>query len=388
MRLRLQRRPWDLLLALSYAIAASLVILSLGEGALWAILLVLFVPGYVVVAALFPGRGLTARLRDLAERGERLLEAARSLGVEAKPYRKDLAFARGAAEAGLLSEAIAALEAGNERLRSHLEDRVKGKREELDDLLRKRDRDGTTRQTIDWTERIALSFGLSIAIVSLLGLVLNLTPFGIRFESIVLVLLLFTVLVGLVALARRIRLPVEDRLSATIEATLPAWRQSSNVDRVLGLALAASIVFAGAVVVNVAMTPRPVERFTQFYLLDANGGIEAYPRSLGVLENGTVIIVLVNNESAEVHYTVRIDLVGVEIVRNITGGFNETVELNRTVLATFPVVLEDRRTWQQPYTFNISASGLWRLEFFLFADGDFSHWDHYPLRLELPIRVS
>ncbi len=388
MRLRFQKRPWDLLLTLSYAIAGSLVILSMGEGALWAILLVLFVPGYVVVAALFPGRGLTARLRHLAERGEGLLEAARSLGVEPKPYRKDLAFALGAAEAGLLSEAIAVLEEGNERLRAHLENRVKGKREEWDDLLRQRERDGTTRGTIDWTERFALSFGLSIAIVSLLALLLNLTPFGIRFESIVLVLLLFTVLVGLAALARRIRLPVEDRLSATIEATWPAWRQSSNVDRVLGLGLAASIVFAGAVVVNVAMTPRPGERFTQFFILDEGGGIDGYPTALAVSESATVILGLVNNESVAAHYTIRIDLVGVEIVRNITGGFNETVERNRTRLASLGVTLPDRGVWQQPYTFSISASGLWRLEFLLFGDGDFSHWDHYPLRLELPVRVT
>ena len=49
--------------------------------------------------------------------------------------------------------------------------------------------------TIDGIERIALSIGLSVAIVPLVGLVLNYTPFGIRFESIFvslsLVILLF-----------------------------------------------------------------------------------------------------------------------------------------------------------------------------------------------------
>ena len=38
--------------------------------------------------------------------------------------------------------------------------------------------------TIDIIERIALSIGLSVAIAPLVGLVLNYTPFGIRFESI------------------------------------------------------------------------------------------------------------------------------------------------------------------------------------------------------------
>lgn len=390
MRLRFQERPWDLLVTLVYTTAASALILISGQGVLWAILLVLFAPGYVVVVALFPGRGLSSRLRDLAEEGEQLLEAARSLGVKSRPYRGDLARARNAAAAGLVSDAIAILEEGNERLRAHLEDSADGKSDEWSDILQLRDREAKVGRTIDWTERIALSFGLSIAIVSLLGLLLNLTPWGIRLESIVVILLVFTVLVGLAALARRIQLPVEDRLSATIEFTWPVWWHSSNLDKALGLALVASLVFAGSVFAYVALTPRPTERFTQFYILDPTGGIELelYPTQLNVSEPGTVILGLVNNESVQVQYTVRIDLVGVEIVRNATTGLNDTIERNRTIRDTFDVTLEDRGVWQQPYTFAIDAPGVWKLEFLLFGDGDFSHWDHYPLRLELRVRVT
>jgi len=38
--------------------------------------------------------------------------------------------------------------------------------------------------TIDSIERLTLSIGLSIAMVPLVGLILNFTPFGIRFESV------------------------------------------------------------------------------------------------------------------------------------------------------------------------------------------------------------
>lgn len=52
--------------------------------------------------------------------------------------------------------------------------------------------------TIDGIERLALSVGLSIAIVPLVGLILNYTPFGIRIESIfvslsLIIILLFAV---------------------------------------------------------------------------------------------------------------------------------------------------------------------------------------------------
>jgi uncharacterized membrane protein len=388
-RLRFQERPWDLILTLIYAIAASAVILSFGQGVLWAILLVLFVPGYVVVAALFPGRGLSSRLRDLAERGERLLEAARSVGMEPKSYRSDLAFARNAAKSGHLSEAIAILEEGNERVRARLEDLGERESAEWKDILQPLDREGKVGRTIDWTERIALGFGLSIAVVSLVALLLNLTPWGIRLESIVVILLLFTVLVGIVAIARRIQLPLEDRLEATIHVTWPEGAQATGLDKALTVVLAASIVFAGAVFAYVALTPRPTERFTQFYILDSTGGIDPdlYPRKLNVSELGRVIIGIVNNESVRVRYTVRVDLVGLEVVRNLTTGFNETIERNR---ATMPcvrceVTLEDRRFWRQPFNFTIGAPGLWKVEFLLFRDGDFSK--PYQNTLFLLVRV-
>ena len=386
-KLRIPKLPWDLIVTLLYTAVASLTILSFREGAMWAVLLVLFAPGYAIVAALFPSRGLSARLRNLAEEGERLLEALGTLGVDRKRYRNDLAFARQAAASGQVTEAIAVLEEANERLRKQLAVRAGGAPGVSSEALRPLERPAGAAWGLDWTERSALSIGLSIAVVSLVGLLLNLTPSGIRLEPLVLVLLLVTVLAGLVALGRRIKLPIEDWPSPALKRN-GTWGGLPRVDKGLTLVLAASIVFAGAVVVDIAITPRPLERFTQFFILDGEGGINQYPRNLAVSENGTVILVLVNNESVEAHYTIRIDLVGVEVVRNITGGFNETVERNRTGLASFEVTLPDRGTWQRPFTFNISASGLWRTEFLLFGDGDFSHWDHYPLVVELYVRVS
>lgn len=55
---------------------------------------------------------------------------------------------------------------------------------------------------LDSIERFALAFGLSLAIVPLVGLVLNYTPWGIRFEPIVASLALFTLCSELVAAVR------------------------------------------------------------------------------------------------------------------------------------------------------------------------------------------
>jgi len=62
---------------------------------------------------------------------------------------------------------------------------------------------------LDGLERLALSVGLSLALVPLVGLLLNYTPWGIRLDPIMISLTILTIGLALVAFARRFRLSVE-----------------------------------------------------------------------------------------------------------------------------------------------------------------------------------
>jgi uncharacterized membrane protein len=300
-RLHFQEKPWDLYAAVGYATAVSVVLLLLNVGDFLAIPFVVFVPGYVLVAALFPG--------------------------SSNPERWE----------------------------------------------------------IDWTERIALSFGLSIAVVPLLALLLNFTPWGIRFAPIILTIALFSVGVGAVAFWYRMRLPPERRLSATLTLSLSAWHEYSRLEKKLAITLAASIVLGGGTLAYVVLTPRHSETFTEFFILGPGGNVSGYPTALNVSQPGTVIPGIANHESATVNYTVRIDLVGVRIVYNTTAKANETVELNRTTWSSFNVTLVAGANWTQPYTFSIRFVGLWKVQFLLFKDGNFSAAYR---ELHLYVRVS
>jgi len=68
------------------------------------------------------------------------------------------------------------------------------------------------KDDLDGIERIALSFGLSIAITPLLGLALDYTPFGIRLFPVLIVLSVFTVSLALGAYVRRSKIPEEMNL--------------------------------------------------------------------------------------------------------------------------------------------------------------------------------
>ena len=322
MRLHFQERPWDLFFALGYVAVMAAFILATGQGLLAAILLVLFIPGYVLVAALFPGGGgLADFVKYVAHAGE---NHERGKGPEKE------------------TKAETGAQVGSE------------------------DRKGE----INWIERIAISFGLSIVVVPLLGLLLNFTPFGLRLVPIVLSILVFSGGVGFVAYLRRMKLPVEKRLSASIEIRKPAWHEFSAMDKALAIGLVISVLFSVSVLAYVLTTRRPGERFTQFYILGPGGKVENYPTDLNVSEEGTVLIGVANHEFERTDYTVRVDLVGVELVWNETSGFNETVEVNRTNMAWMNLTLDHDTNWTRSYAFEIDVPGLWQVRFLLFRDGD------------------
>ena len=61
---------------------------------------------------------------------------------------------------------------------------------------------GTTEKNLDTIERVALSLGMSIALVPIIGLLLNYTPWGIRLTPIVLSLTAFTIIFATAAIVR------------------------------------------------------------------------------------------------------------------------------------------------------------------------------------------
>ena len=48
------------------------------------------------------------------------------------------------------------------------------------------------------------------------------------------------------------------------------------------------------------------------------------------------------------------------------------VEVNRTTRSTFNVTLADGQNWTRLYTFQINNTSLWKIQFLLFKDDDFS----------------
>jgi len=255
---------------------------------------VLFAPGYAFIAALFPERGPT---------------------IDAEPSETDGDASEGG-ETNLIKQV-------NTASASHA-----GTVERADPR-----RSGS----IDVIERVALSFGLSIAITPLIGLVLNFTPFGIRLVPIVLSIGGFTLLASAAAALRRRELPVEERFRVPYRTWAETTRAElfapdTRLDAALNIVLVVSLLLAVSSVGYAVLVPKSGESFSEFYLLTENepGALVAddYPQNFTVGQGQPLVVGIGNHEHERVDYSVVAELQRVSIQNNSTP-VRERQELDR-----------------------------------------------------------
>ena len=237
---------------------------------------VLFVPGYAFIAALFPEAGGESTQDADAASDEEFDGALDAVAEEGESGRRS---------AGLESGGITGL------------------------------------------ERVALSFGTSIAIVPLIGLVLNFTPWGIRLAPIVIAVGGFSVVAAWIAAARRAELPEDRRFDVPYERWVASTRAEllapeTRADAALNAVLVLSLLLAAASVTYAVAVPTQGESFTEFYLLTENesGALVAddYPTEFTRGESKQLHVGVGNHEHRPVTYSVVVLLQRVELRNNST----------------------------------------------------------------------
>ncbi|WP_306059810.1 DUF1616 domain-containing protein [Natronococcus wangiae] len=233
--------------------------------------------------------------------------------------------------------------------------------------------DALFRSGIDGIERVALAFGLSIAIVPLIGLALNFTPWGIRLTPIMVSLSGFTIGATAVAAHRRWELPAEERFQVPYREWYWAGRTEllepeTRLDGALNVMLVLSIVLAVGVVGFAVVSPPQGEQFSAIYVLteDDDGELVAdgYPTEFTQGESEEIVVGVDNHEHETTDYTVVVLEQETETVVNesATGSppdgnetagndtpVNETVVTDQRELDRFETTLEHNESWHHTY---------------------------------------
>jgi uncharacterized membrane protein len=204
------------------------------------------------------------------------------------------------------------------------------------------------KQSLSDIERVALSFGLSLAVVPLNGLVLNYLPWGINLNSILYSLTAFVVVTSTVAWIRQRGLSEEERFTVQIQF---GWGRQKLSEKVLSVVVVVVTIGLLMVVGYTIAVPRSSEQYTEFYILNLDGKASDYPTNLEIGEKGGVILGVVNHERQAVKYRVetRIDDV-------LVGEFG-------------PVKLENEAKCEVMVSYTPQKTGdRQKLEFLLFRD--------------------
>ena len=226
------------------------------------------------------------------------------------------------------------------------------------------------RDDLDGIERVALSFGLSIAVSPLIGLALNYTPWGIRLDPILTSLTLFTLAMVGIAWYRRLLLPAGERFSVPAREMLGAARnelfdpEATPLDRGLSALLLVSIVVAVATTAYVIAVPKEGEHFTEFYILGPGGKAADYPTDFPAASTRSLIIGVGNHEYREIPYTVEAFALNQTFDTTTNTSTIHTVER----LDRFVVTVPHNETEEIPWEFAVPSTAYNRIEFLLYNE--------------------
>ncbi|MCK9592443.1 MAG: DUF1616 domain-containing protein [Methanoregula sp.] len=223
---------------------------------------------------------------------------------------------------------------------------------------------------IDLTERLVLSICVSIAVVPLIGLGLNFTPWGIRLDPIVITIAIFTLGIMLVAHYLRARLPQEEQFRMPFTALADSIREEilpagpRTRDRLLGAVLAFAIIIALLTTIYMITVPREGEQFTEFFILDENRTATNFPRDLITGQNYPMYVSIGNHENRQITYTIETWML-FSYFDNVTSNYRiKTMDPGyRLSLSLMP-----NQTAIIPYNLSVNKTEYNRVEFLLFDE--------------------
>ena len=219
------------------------------------------------------------------------------------------------------------------------------------------------KNDIEFIERVALSFGLSLSAAPLIGLplkfVLGITSLSILLPLHIFIISTFALALIFIAGYRRGELNEEERFYISFDRVYDIlspviYLPKSRKEIISNLILIFLIVFSISALYFVITTPKTGERFTEFYILDSAGKADNYTTELKYYFPAEILVGVVNHEYSAINYTVQVALEG-------------------EVLTDTWFSLDHNETWEKNVTFIPDKIGTdMRLEFWLFKEDNFT----------------
>ena len=226
---------------------------------------------------------------------------------------------------------------------------------------------------LDSVERLGLSFGFSTALIPVLALILDRLPWGLRLWSIVIGQLCLILVLLVVTIWQRLRLPAVIAYTPSLRVSPKTWWQllATTEKRLYGL-LVIMFLFVLGSAAWMFLVPKETDYMTEFYMLGRGGMAEDYPIQAEAGKLQAIILGVTNRERTSMNYRVE---VWVE---------NPREDDRRMLVAqegAFCLEVGQTRTWIQSWTMPWAEDDQ-RVEFYLFQEGQSSPYRQLVLWLD------
>lgn len=220
-------------------------------------------------------------------------------------------------------------------------------------------------QGLDGVERLALSFGLSLAGVPMLFIAVQPTD-GLTASYVVNLVTVPVVVFLLIGAVRRFYLPPNERydidIGGFVTRRLDGLDGSANLDAFLSVVLVASIVLALGGLGYAVAAPQEPAATTSVSILTQNGTNytqDEYPAQPTVGASNTLTLRVKNEEGRSVQYTVLVTLDSVTSNGTVT---------QRTEIDRFQREIEAGDVWNRTHSFTARSAQPNRLTYFVYIE--------------------
>jgi uncharacterized membrane protein len=142
----------------------------------------------------------------------------------------------------------------------------------------------------------------------------------------------------------------------------------SKFNRALFIILVAAIVVTLGFIIYMTVVPQKADKFTEFYVLNAEGKAQDYPEQVIVSNPVDILLGVVNHEYQPASYQVYIKMDGIEVGKANIG------------------TLEHNQKWEEKVSFTPQVVGQKQsVDFVLYKNGETEPYPKEPLRLYIDV---
>lgn len=214
--------------------------------------------------------------------------------------------------------------------------------------------------SLPFPTRIALSFGVSVSLLPVYGVLLALSPFGFTPSSILLLLTAHVLLGALLGAVRRLRLPRRERFH------VPAGRWlyelvgfltagSGRSGTAVNVLLVVTVLLAASGFAYAVFAPPDETEYADFMLLARGGDGEfvsgGYPTNFTRGIGQELVVGVANHRAGPTDYTVVVEL------QRIRGEGEDLQIVERSELGRYGATVQAGETWYRPHDVSPDLAG-------------------------------